>query len=147
MPLPADAFPALPYVPDPHQLVFDDPVFTFFSPHMGGGGLAALRVWRTAEGGHLAIVTERGLGLSITNAAEVITTALSALLPGPLVVLEHWMPGDGADHDRLDQVLVPVGLRPQWRRVWPTPPTNPGHAAYEEWMRSCGHALLAARTP
>ncbi|MFD7556500.1 hypothetical protein ACFV9E_18420 [Streptomyces sp. NPDC059835] len=147
MSLPADVFPALPHVPAPHQVLVDDPAFTFSSSCAGGGGLAALRVWRTADGGHLAIVTERSLGVSVTNAAEEITAALTSRFPGPLVVLEHWLSGDGAGHDRLDQVLAPAGRRPRWRRVWPTAPANPDHAAYEEWMRSCGHALLAARTP
>ncbi|TLQ39194.1 hypothetical protein [Streptomyces marianii] len=145
MPLPDSAFPALPHVPDPHQLLVDDPAFTFSSSCGGRGGLAGLRAWQTADAGCLAIVTERGLGVSITNAAEEITAALTARLPGPLVVLEHWLPGDGADHHRLDQVLAAADRRPQWRRIWPTPPTNPHHASCETWMNTCGHALLAAR--
>lgn len=143
---PADAFPPLPHIPDPHTPLVDDPAFTFPASCAGGGGMAGLRVWRTADGGHLALVTEKGLGVSITNAAEEITAALNARFRGSLVILEHWLPGDGADHDRLDQVLVPPGRAPRWRPVWPVPPANPDHAAHREWMRTCGRTLLTAPT-
>jgi DNA ligase (NAD+) len=139
-----ESFPPLPHVPDPHDLVADDQTWTYPSSCAGGGGRAHLRVWRTADGGHLAIVTENGIGVTVTNVAEEINARLTARFPGPLVVLEHWRAGDGANHARLDQALAPAGHRPQWRPVWPIPPVNPDHAAHQHWMRDCGNALLAA---
>ncbi|OEV09248.1 hypothetical protein [Streptomyces nanshensis] len=136
-------FPLLPPVPRPDELVLDDPAWTFPSVCAGGGGMALLRVWRTADG-HLAIVTESGVGVSITNSAEEITAKLRAQFPGRLTVMEHWRTGDGADHERLDQVIV-TGRRTRWRPVWPIPPTNPDYAVHEAWMRAYGDALLVAR--
>ncbi|WP_432158584.1 hypothetical protein [Streptomyces sp. bgisy153] len=140
-----DAFPALPSIPDPLLLVTDDPAWTYASSCAGGGGIALLRVWRTADGGHLAIVTENGISVSITNAAEEISAALTARYPGPLVILEHYRAGDGADHERLDQVLAQPGRTPQWRPVWPIPPANPDFEAHQAWMSEYGNALLTAR--
>lgn len=138
-------FPPLPRVPDPDVLEADEPAWTYPSSCAGGGGIALLRVWRTDNGGHLAMLTENGIGVSITNAAEEITAKLSLNYPGPLVVLEHYRKGDGADHERLDQVVVPPGRSALWRPVWPIPPVNPDHADHRDWMRDRGHALLVAR--
>ncbi|MFJ3182599.1 hypothetical protein ACIPJN_29995 [Streptomyces sp. NPDC086796] len=140
-----DDFPPLPIVPDPHHLVTDDPAWTYTSACAGGGGIALLRVWRTAGDGHLAIVTENGIAVSITNAAEEISAALADRYPGPLVILEHYRAGDGAPHDRLDQVLVVPGRAPRWRPVWPTGPANPNFAINRTWMSELGSVLLAAR--
>jgi len=140
-----DVFPPLPSVPDPLLLVTDDPAWTYSSACAGGGGIALLRVWRTADGGHLAIVTENGIAVSITNAAEEISAALTARYPGPLVVLEHYRAGDGAAYDRLDQVLTLPGRASRWRPVWPIPPANPDFELHQAWMRECGSALLTAR--
>ncbi|MEO3976984.1 hypothetical protein [Streptomyces sp. CAU 1734] len=141
-------FPSLPIVPDPHHLVVDDPAWTYTSACAGGGGIALLRVWRTAGDGRLAIVTENGIAVSITNAAEEISAALAVQHsghPGPLVVLEHYRAGDGAPHDRLDQVLVVPGHAPRWRPVWPTGPANPRFAINRTWMHEVGNVLLTAR--
>ncbi|MER6125341.1 hypothetical protein ABT173_22425 [Streptomyces sp. NPDC001795] len=144
--VPADnPFLPLPRVPDPHRLEVDEPAWTYPSSCAGGGGIALLRVWRTADGGYLAILTENGIGVSITNAAEEIGAKLAANFPGPLVVLEHYRAGDGADHERLDQVLVLPGRSAQWRAVWPVPPANPDYAVLRDWMRDYGTALLTAR--
>lgn len=138
-------FLPLPYVLAPHILVADEPSWAYPSSCAGGGGLALLRVWRTADNGHLAIVTESGVGVTITNSAEEITAKLSGRFTGPLVVLEHWRAGDGADHERLDQVFAPAGHSPRWRPVWPIPPTNPNHQAHRDWMHAFGAAMLTAR--
>src|SRR3954454_17725576 len=103
-------FPPLPGIADPQtDLLTDDPAWNYRSACAAGGGLAHLRVWQ-AEGhparGHLAIVTETGLWASTTNSAGEIWTDLAARYPGPLVLLEHWVAGDGDDHDRLDQVAL-----------------------------------------
>ncbi|MDX2683711.1 hypothetical protein [Streptomyces soliscabiei] len=98
------------------------------------------------ENGHVAIVTETGLGASTTNSAGEIWDELTARFPGPLVLLEHWPAGDGDDHDRLDQVGL-VGRRPTWRRIWPTAPANPDHHLRQTWIQAYGHDLLAVSQP
>ncbi|MGW0633776.1 hypothetical protein [Streptomyces sp. NPDC002758] len=147
----AHPFPALPRIADAQDnLITDDPAWNYRSGCAAGGGMAHLRVWADSTSpvrGHLAIVTETGLGATITNSAGEIWAELAQRYPGPLVVIEHWVDEVGEDGDRLDQVAI-AGRQPTWRRVWPTPATNPHHAALEEWMEACGHKLLAAaRTP
>ena len=66
--------------------------------------------------------------------------------PGPLTLIEHYpaaesLPGDG---EHLDLVHV-SNRRPQWRRVWPTPPANPAHDAFDAWMTACGHVITDTR--
>ncbi|MGW1976709.1 hypothetical protein [Streptomyces sp. NPDC001889] len=136
---------ALAHIPEPRRPVTDEPAWRYPSSCAGGGGSARLRVWRTGGGGRLAVVTELGAGVSVTNAAEEITAALTARFPGPLTVFEHWRAGDGAAHDRLDQVHAPAGARPRWRPVWPLAPAHPDHAAHREWMRTAGAVLLTTR--
>jgi hypothetical protein len=133
----------VPPLPLPGHLVVDDPVWSYRSGTVAGGGLAHLRVW-TAEPGHLAIVTELDLGSSTTNSAEHIWSALVDQFGEPLVMLEHYppdqtMPGDG---DRLDQVVVVDG-QPYWERIWPTDADHPEHAEFNAWMRTYGFDLLA----
>lgn len=135
----------LPGVLDPHNPLVDEPTWTYPSTCAGGGGVARLRVWPTDQNGHLAIVTEKSMGVSITNAAEDIYTKLAAAHPGPLIVLEHWPAGDGAPYDRLDQVHAPQGAGPLWLAIWPVPSENPRFNAHEEWMHAFGTTLLTAR--
>lgn len=143
---PADPFLPLPPVDDARAaLVCDERAWPYRSACAAGGGIAHLRVW-TARNGHVAIVTETGLGASTTNSAEEIWDELTARFPGALVLLEHWPAGDGADHDRLDQVAV-EGRRPTWRRIWPTAPANPDHDLCQAWMQAYGHDLLAVSHP
>lgn len=137
-------FPPLPHVQDPARPVIDDPVWTYPSRCAGGGGIALLRAWPTDRGGHLAILTDSGVGVSITNAAEDIAPKLAKLLPGPLVVMEHY-PRTGPDcQEHMDQVVVVNGV-PHWRPVWPIPPVNPRFAENDAWMRGPGSIVLTAR--
>ncbi|MEU5193580.1 hypothetical protein AB0G86_05880 [Streptomyces scabiei] len=140
-------FLPLPPVPDASAaLVRDDPAWSFRSACAAGGGIAHLRVWKTEDEGHVAIVTETGLGASTTNSAGEIWMELVACYPGPLVLFEHWPAGDCGDHDRLDQVAM-EGRRPIWRRIWPTAPANPDHDVCTAWMQAYGHDLLAVSNP
>jgi hypothetical protein len=140
-------FLPLPPVPDARAaLVRDDPAWPFRSACAAGGGIAHLRVWKAEGEGHVAIVTETGLGASTTNSAGEIWTELADCFPGPLVLFEHWPAGNCDDHDRLDQVAM-EGRRPIWRRIWPTAPANPDHDLCTAWMQAYGHDLLAASNP
>jgi hypothetical protein len=123
--------------------VLADPLWSH--PGLSVGGVAHLRVW-TTTGGHLAVVTEQGMGCSVTNAAEQIRTALIELYGPGVVQLEHYPTeqrvGDGAT---LDQVEVIAG-RPRWRRIWPVPLTNPDHDELRRWARTGGAVVLDVLT-
>ena len=63
--------PAFPEdLPPLGELVADEPFWRYLAG-MAGEGVAQLRVWLTAglEPGHLAVVTETGLGGSVTESA------------------------------------------------------------------------------
>jgi hypothetical protein len=95
----------------------------------------------------LAVVTDVGLGASITNSIEDIWDSLAARLGEPLFLFEHWtaQPAIG-EEEHLDQVVV-HGRSPSWRRIWPTPASNTWHAEFETWMARYGHRILAASSP
>lgn len=128
----------------PLQLVVDDVLWRYPSAGVAGEGIAHLRVWTAAPAGHIAIVTEVGLGTSITNSAEHIWAQLVARHLQPLLLLEHYPASEhpqGRD-DTLEQVALQGG-RPVWRRVWPTTPANPNYAQFKRWMTEYGHRLLS----
>lgn len=131
-----------PDLPVPADLVVDEPFWRFQPPQFLPGGVAHLRVWTTRAGGdeRLAVVTELGLGPSITNSIEHIWRVLADEYPaGRLVLLEHWPASESLGEEYLDQVLVGEG-EPQWRRVWPTPSNNLKHQAFNVWMTTFGSA-------
>lgn len=126
----------------PIEVVRTEQQWRYASSCAAGYGAARLLVWR-AEVGHIAAVTELGIGASVTNSAEHIWTALVREYGEPLVLLEHYLGTDTLDLDgeHLDQVYV-HGQRPDWRRIWPVPTENPDHARFRQWMRSLVSAGL-----
>lgn len=132
---------AWPKLPAADTLVVDEPAWPH--PGIGAGGVAHLRVWATTDGGHLAVVTEQGVGCSTTNAAEHIHSALAEQYGPGVVHLEHYPAAQRVvGPDTLDQVIVTNGGRPQWRRIWPTPTTNSHHEQFDTWVRTGGAAIL-----
>ena len=126
--------------------VEDIPDWRYRSSCAAGFGTAHLRAFGDL-GTDLVIVSERGIGASVTNSAEHIWAALADAFGngnGDVpVVLEHWPPGEGVTEvEHLDQLLVIDGT-PRWRRIWPVPDTNPNHAENAAWMQAIGHALIA----
>jgi hypothetical protein len=82
------SFPSLPPI---GELELDDPFWRYPSGAGAGEGVARLRVWAASGGtGHLAVVTELGLGASITNSIEDIWDDLRARWHGDLTLLEHY---------------------------------------------------------
>lgn len=145
--VPVNQKPASPPLPVPDRLVVDEAMWRYPSGTLAGAGYGHLRVWTTSPAGHLAIVSEVGLGASVTNSAEHIWAELIDRFGRPLVLLEHWPAGEGLDReDTLDQVHIAPGLHP-WRRIWPTDPDHPEHDLSERWMREHGHRLLAETRP
>jgi hypothetical protein len=135
-------FPGLPPLGD---LIIDEPAWHYIAPRTAPGhGAVRLRVWTVPGGtGHLAVATELGTGVSVTNSIEDLWRDLSGNWAGHLILLEHY-PEDQAfpdDGEHLDQVLI-TGREPEWRRVWPMPESNPRYAATAAWMTSHGRRIL-----
>ncbi|MGV9836696.1 hypothetical protein ACWDUL_21245 [Nocardia niigatensis] len=129
--------------------VEDIPDWSYRSSCAAGYGIAHLRAFGDL-GTELVIVSERGIGASITNSAEHIWAAVAddfGNRNGDVpVLLEHWPAGAGATEDEhLDQLVVIDG-KPHWRRIWPVPETNPDHAENAAWMQAVGHAVIAGLT-
>ena len=135
--------PFLP-LPEPAELVLDDPAFRYDSACGPQHGYAHLRMWRctpskSGAARWLAVVTEIGEGTSIANSAAEIWHALANRYGQSLVLLEYWNDGSGCGPDHLDQV-APQNGTPNWRRIWPTPHTNPAHAEFTAWaLRNLPH--------
>lgn len=108
----------------------------------GREGIARLRVW-TAGAGHLAVVTELGTGVSITNAISDIWKILAEDYAGPLILVEHWPASQAGDTGEHLDLVQARDRRPDWQRLWPTAPANPCHAAAEAWMAASGHVILS----
>jgi len=102
------------------RLAFEERAWLYQAPDGGPAGFARLRVWEGTDGGHFAVVTESGAGLSVTEAAELIRNRLRNVYGEPFGLAELWPEGhSGPAH--LDLVLpVRPGCRPQWLRLWPT---------------------------
>lgn len=130
---------AFPDLPEPGALVADFPCRHYPAWPGSAGGWAYFRVWQTTAG-HLAIVTDLGAGVSVTNAAEYIHRELAADYPGELVLIEHYPPSAGREHATWDQVTV-TGSRPEWRPLWPVPEANPDYEHLRQWVASHGEVL------
>lgn len=104
------------------ELIRDDPQWWF-----RGLGFQVvvrrLRVWRVGPGRLVAVVTERGDGTSITNAAENVAAQLRLEYPdGELEVVEHWPARVSVDEgEHFDRVEVEAGAgvwgEPRWTRI------------------------------
>lgn len=87
-------------------------------PMPGGSQLSVrrLRVWRLADGSLVAVVSESGPGISITNVAREAYGAIAAEYGGePLRVFEHYPDGGRDLPERLDEIRVADG-HVGWRR-------------------------------
>jgi hypothetical protein len=129
-----------PELTEPLEVVQAEIRWRYSSSCAAGYGEAQLVVWR-AEAGHIAVVTELGIGASITNSVEHIWRALVETYGQPLVLLEHWLATtDVSEH--LDQVHVDNG-QAEWRRIWPTGPEHPDRDRFTTWVQ----ALREVSTP
>lgn len=101
-------------------LIRDEPAWTYPSPT--GPASRRLRMWDLGLPTPrylMAVITEAGQGMSITNAAVQIKAALAAEYPEDwLEIIEHWPAGTGCDPaEHYDQVAVLPFMGPQWRRL------------------------------
>lgn len=138
----------LPLPPPLGPLQVDDPAWRYPSPDCAGrSGVARLRVWVAGAGhaGYVAVVTELGIGVSITNAIADIAGVLTAEFGSPLALIEHWPAAQAPETgEHLDLVDVD-GRTPRWGRLWPTSPRHPDHQAHNAWMAA--HAAIVLGQP
>ncbi|MBF6333587.1 hypothetical protein [Nocardia transvalensis] len=144
-PSPVDTFPPLPSRNE-NWWIEDIPNWRYPSACAAGFGIAHLRAFGDV-GADLVIVSERGIGASVTNSAEYIWAAVAEDFGdrnGDVpVLLEHWPAGAGAtEEEHLDQVVVVDGV-PRWRPIWPVPETNPNHGDNAAWMQAVGRGAIA----
>jgi hypothetical protein len=129
----------------PHGLRPADDNHQWRYPGLQLGGVGHLRSFTSTDRTWLIVVSERGIDVSTTNAAEDIVLTLEAEYGKPLVYLEHW-PSDQRSGDvgaTLDQVVLDEG-RPYWRRVWPLRPGDRDYAEMAAWVAGDGAPVLAA---
>lgn len=128
------------------ELVADEPFWRHPAWGLAREGIAHLRIWTTAADppGHVAVVTETGLGVSVTESAGRIWADLVRRYGPSLVLLEHQPAPDLAQGaETLDLVRIGADGSPHWSRIWPTPQENPRHAGLESWMATYGHQIVS----
>jgi len=118
------------------ELIVDEPFWRHPAWGLAAEGVAHLRIWTTATDppGHVAVVTETGLGASVTESAGRIWAELVRRYGPSLVLLEHHPAPELAEGaETLDLVRIGADGSPHWSRVWPTPEDNPRRAGLELW--------------
>jgi hypothetical protein len=126
-------------------LIVDEPFWRHPAWGLAREGVAHLRIWMTATDppGHVAVVTEIGLGNSVTESAGRIWAELVRRYGPSLLLLEHHPAPELAEGvETLDLVRIGADGSPHWSRVWPTPEDNPRHADLELWMAAYGHQIV-----
>ena len=127
------------------ELIADVP-FWRFAVGTAGEGIAHLRVWQTAgpEPAHLAVVTETGSGVPVTESTGQIRADLARRY-GPSLVLLEYRPGPeaGESAETLDLVRAGADGSPHWLRIWPSPEDHPRHAGLELWMAVHGYQIVS----
>jgi hypothetical protein len=126
--------------------VADEPFWRHPAWGLAREGVAHLRIWTTPTDppGHVAVVTETGLGNSVTESAGRIWADLARRYGPSLLLLEHHPAPELAEGvETLDLVRIGADGSPHWSRVWPTPQDNPRHAGLELWMATYGHQIVS----
>jgi hypothetical protein len=130
----------MPWLPALGELLVFDPLWSYKAAGMEG--ICLLRVWR-ADDGHFAVVTERGMGLSVTNAAEAIRQALAERYGEPLALAEHWTAEQApVTGEHVDLVLPPRFPGGQgWSALWPLGTRHPHYAVCRAWWEEFGQEI------
>jgi hypothetical protein len=114
---------------EPGELVLDEPEWPMPQPHGNHASTPRrLRVWRLGDGTDIAVVTERGPGMSVTNVAEHVHAVLTKQFPGPLRVVEHYPDDHRGEH--FDEITV-MRRTPSWRAL-----------ATDQMVAWCGPSVL-----
>jgi hypothetical protein len=127
------------------ELLVDDPFWRYPAGGLAreGAGHVRVRAAAAAAAGYLAVVTETGGIVSVTESAGRIRAGLARRY-GPCLVLlgHHPAPESGEGIQILDLVRTGADGSPHWSRVWPAPQENPRHAGLERWMAASGHQIV-----
>jgi hypothetical protein len=129
----------MPRLPSLGELVHCDPKWVYRDGD-GVTGQAVLRVWRAGPG-HFAVVTETGVGRSVTTAAQAIRAALAEQWGEPLTLAEHW-PASQAPAEHVDLVLpsgTPGGRG--WMPLWPVGRHAPHAEVHSAWWMAYGDQI------
>ena len=100
------------------ELLVDDPFWQYPARGLAREGAGHLRVWAIAATapGYLAVVTETGGIISLTESAGRIWAGLARRYGPSLVLLEHHpAPGSGEGMETLDLVRIGADQSPHWR--------------------------------
>lgn len=139
-PLPRRA--PMPWLPALGGLVEFDPMWSYRSAGMEG--ICLLRVWKAGDG-HFAVVTERDMGLSVTNAAQAIRAALAERFGEPLALAEHWPAAQSPEAgEHVDLVLppgFPDGQGRGWSALWPLSVRHPHYEVCRAWWEAHGEEI------
>lgn len=126
----------MPWLPTLGNLVAFDPLWSY-RDFDGVEGICLLRVWEAGDG-HFAVVTERDMGRSVTNAAQAIRAHLAALYGEPLALAEHWPAAlSGKTGEHVDLVLPPDAPAP----LWPLSARHPRYEIYRAWWEAHGEEI------
>src|SRR5690242_11002828 len=104
-------------LPPPGELLVDDPFWPYPARGLAREGTGHVRVWATAaaSAGYLAVVTETGGLISITESAGRIWAGLARRYGPSFVLLEHRpAPGSGEGMKTLDLVRIGADGSPHW---------------------------------
>lgn len=138
MPEPLPQRQPMPWLPPLRELVRHDPAWAYRDDD-GAWGTARLRVWLAGEG-YFAVVTERGGGRSVTNAARAIRRDLAREYGEPFGLAEHW-PADQSPEtgEHVDLVLPPGWPDSRgWTPLWPLGRRAPHYEVHEAWWAAHG---------
>jgi hypothetical protein len=127
------------------KLLVDDPFWQYPARGLVREGAGHVRVWATATAapGYLAVVTETGGVIPVTESAGRIWAGLARRYGPSLVLLEHHpAPESGEGMQTLNLVRLGADGSPHWSRVCPAPEENPRHAGLERWMAGYGHQIV-----
>jgi hypothetical protein len=128
----------MPWLPYLDEMTHHDPRWVYRDAD-GVEGQAVLRVWRACEG-YFAVVTETGIGRSVTTAAQAIRAQLVARWGEPLTLAEHWPAAQSPETgEHVDLVLPPGYPGGQgWAPLWPIGKTAPHAEVFSAWWLAYG---------
>lgn len=131
------------WLPNLGLKVFDQAEWRYRPDLHGPSGEARLRVWRAEGGGFFAVVTETGLGLSVTSAAADIWQRVERRYAGEAFALAELWPEGHSGEEHVDLVLPPRGGQVSWRRLWPAGELVPLRSVLDTWWLVNGADILA----
>jgi hypothetical protein len=131
----------MPWLPHLDEMVRFEPQWVYRDGD-GVEGQAILRVWR-ARPGYFAVVTETGIGRSVTNAVRAIWDALIGEYGEPFGLAEHWPYAQAPETgEHVDLVLPPAGPGCQgWTPLWPIARRAPHAEVNSAWWAAYGDQI------